>query len=54
MHALASDGLGKSACEKSLRNVKEPSALSSQIVMICGRIKHSDIFEISDRLVLID
>ena len=34
--------------EKSLRKVKEPSALPSQIVMIC---EHIDIFEISDRLV---
>ena len=54
MHALAtySDGLGKVACEKSLCKVKKPSALPSKIVMLCGRTKHSDIFEISDRLVL--
>ena len=45
-----SDGLGKAACEKSLRKVKEPSTLPSQNVMICERTMHSDIFEISDRL----
>ena len=45
-HVLAtySDGLGKAACEKSLRKVKEPSALPLLIVVICGRAKHSDIF----------
>ena len=46
-----SDRLGKAACEKSLCIVKERSALPSQIVMVRGRTKHSDIFEISDRLV---
>ena len=39
-----SDGVRKPACEKSLRKVKEPSALPFQIVMICGRTRNSDIF----------
>ena len=54
VHAIVthSDGLGKAACEKSLVKVRYPSTLPSQIVKICGRTKHSNIFEISDWLVL--
>ena len=37
--------------EKSLRKGKGSSALPSQILMIYGRTKHSNIFEISDQLV---
>ena len=47
-HVLAtySDGLVFENCQ----NLCAKSALPSQVVMICGSIKHSDIFEISDRL----
>ena len=49
--ATCSDGLRKLHLKKSLHKVKDPSALPSEIVMICGENQTSDIFEISDRLV---
>ena len=36
----------------NVKNLCTKSALPSQIVMIGGRTKHSNIFEISDRLVV--
>ena len=49
-HALATCSGGLGRC--MWKNLCAKSALPSQIVMICGSTKYSDIFEISDRLVL--